>query len=61
MVKMIPAIVPEHTQSKAEGQRFHQEGAAFTGRSYDGMEISEGGEASIKFYTVTYDEDTKEE
>ncbi|MFC2014258.1 DUF2779 domain-containing protein [Chloroflexota bacterium] len=34
---------------------------ALTGRGYDGMEISEGNEASIKFYTVTYGEATKEE
>jgi len=34
---------------------------ALTGRSYDGMEISEGGEASIKFYTVTYGKATEEE
>jgi len=34
---------------------------ALTGKSYDGMEISEGGEASIKFYTVTYGVATEEE
>ncbi|MFC1961679.1 DUF2779 domain-containing protein [Chloroflexota bacterium] len=34
---------------------------ALTGKSYDGMEISDGGEASIKFYTVTYSEATEEE
>lgn len=34
---------------------------ALTGKSYDGMEISEGGEASIKFYTVTYGEVAEEE
>ena len=34
---------------------------ALTGKGYDGMEISEGGEASIKFYTVTYGEATEEE
>ncbi|MFC1965588.1 DUF2779 domain-containing protein [Chloroflexota bacterium] len=33
---------------------------ALTGKSYDGMEISEGGEASIKYYTVTYGEATEE-
>jgi len=34
---------------------------ALTGRGYDGMEISEGNEASIKFYTVTYGMPTEEE
>ena len=34
---------------------------ALTGRGYDGMEISEGNEASMKFYTVTYGEATEEE
>ena len=34
---------------------------ALTCKSYDGMEISDGGEASIKFYTVTYSEATEEE
>ncbi len=34
---------------------------ALTGESYDGMEISDGGEASIKFYTITYGEATEEE
>ncbi len=34
---------------------------ALTGKGYDGMEISEGGEASIKFYTVTYGEATETE
>ncbi|MFC2073068.1 DUF2779 domain-containing protein, partial [Chloroflexota bacterium] len=34
---------------------------ALTGKGYDGMEISEGNEASIKFYTVTYGEATEEE
>jgi len=34
---------------------------ALTGKGYDDMEISEGGEASIKFYTVTYSEVTEEE
>jgi len=34
---------------------------ALTGQGYDGMEISEGNEASIKYYTVTYGEATEEE
>jgi len=34
---------------------------ALTGKGYDDMEISDGGEASIKFYTVTYGEATEEE
>jgi len=34
---------------------------AFTGRSYDGMEIADGVDASIKFYTVTYGEAKDEE
>ncbi|MFC1914883.1 DUF2779 domain-containing protein [Chloroflexota bacterium] len=34
---------------------------ALTGKGYDGMEISEGTEASIKYYTVTYCEATEEE
>ena len=34
---------------------------ALTGERYDGMEISDGGEASIKFYTITYGEATEEE
>ncbi len=34
---------------------------ALTGRGYDDMGISEGNEASIKFYTVTYGEATEEE
>ncbi|MBA7591689.1 hypothetical protein ES708_33849 [subsurface metagenome] len=34
---------------------------ALTGISYDGMEIPNGSEASIKFYTVTYGEATEEE
>jgi len=34
---------------------------ALTGKSYDGMEISKGNEASIKFYTITYGMTTEEE
>jgi len=34
---------------------------ALTGKGYDNMEISEGEEASIKFYTVTYGVATEEE
>jgi hypothetical protein len=34
---------------------------ALTGRSYKGMEISEGNEANIKYYVVTYGEATEEE
>ena len=34
---------------------------ALTGKSYDGMEIAEGNEASNKFYNVTYGEATEEE
>jgi len=34
---------------------------ALTGKGYDGMEISEGNEASIKFYTITYGMTTEEE
>ena len=34
---------------------------ALTGQGYDGMEIAEGVEASIKYYKVTYGEATEEE
>ena len=34
---------------------------ALTGQGYDGIEITEGNEASIKFYKVTYGEATEEE
>ena len=34
---------------------------ALTGKSYDGMEIAEGNEASNKFYNVTYGKATEEE